>query len=400
MRNLKRIAKLSAALLAAGLLWYALAGGDHPPMAKARRDTLKIGVEVTGRLTARKSGRLGPPVVSGMYQFKIQKIAPEGEIVRTGTPVLVFDGSELQPRLAEAMAARDKSAKELEQREVQRKKEQLDQELQLAEARAKLRKVEMEANIPEQLEAALQLKKARLERDLARHELDVLTRRVAAGRREAAAEIESLRRVAERARMKVQELEQALQSLTVRAPRDGIFVLLEDWQGNKPKVGDTTWAGRLLAEIPDLTSLEGDGEITEALAGKVKTRQRANLTLDALPGVKLEGTVRRIAPNPTRRAWDDPSTVVRLQISLDSVDTEHMRPGMRFRGRIVTRVLKDVVVLPINAIHEGAEGPAVTLKTLFGTREVAVRVGALTEDAAEILGGVEPGQRVVMEESR
>ncbi len=400
MTSFKSLAKLAAALLAAGLLWFVLAGGSQPPTAKARRDTLEIGVEVTGRLTARKSGRLGPPIVSGMYQFKIQRMAPEGEAVKKGTPVLVFDGSELQPRLAEAMSAQEKSAKELEQREVQRKKEQLDQELQLAEAKAKLRKAEMAADVPEQLEAALELKKARLERDLARHELDVLTHRVAADRREAAAEIESLRRVAERARMRVQELQHALQSLAVRAPRDGIFVLLEDWQGNKPKVGDTTWAGRLLAEIPDLASLEGEGEITEALAGKVKAGQRAALTLDALPGVKLGGTVRRIAPNPTRRSWDDPSTVVRVRISLDSVDTERMRPGMRFRGRIVTHVLKDVVVLPIKAVHEGSEGPVVTLKGLLGMREVPVRVGALTEDAAEILEGVEPGQRVVLEEAR
>lgn len=365
--------------------------------ARVTRGPLRLTVAVKGRLVARKNVVLSPPMVRGMYQFKIQRITSQGQTVHRGEPVLVFDGSELRRRLADATSEMDKAEKELEQRRAQEEKQRLDDELELAEARARLRKASLAAGVPEELEAGIELRKARMEEELARREVEVLARRIAARRRQAEAEVEILARVAERAAVRVRELQEAMAALAVRAPRDGIVVLHEDWRGTTPKAGDTTWAGRALAEIPELDSLEGDGEVPEALAGRIRVGQPARLSLDALPGVELSGTVRRISPSPTRRAWDDPAAVVHLRIALDSVDVEHMRPGMRFRGELVVETLPDVLQAPLAAVHEGVEGPEVTVWRGLGWKSSRVRTGRVAGGMVELLQGPSAGTRLRLE---
>ena len=297
----------------------------------------------------------------------------------------------------DASSEMDKARKELEQRRTQAEKQRLDDELRLAEARTRLRKASLAAAVPGEIEAGIELEKARLAEALARREVEVLSRRIAARRRQTEAEVEILARVADRAALKVQELQKAMAALTVRAPRDGIVVLLEDWRGNTPKAGDTTWVGRALAAIPELDTLEGDGEVPEALAGRLRVGQKARLSLDALPGVELAGTVRRIAPSPSRRAWDDPATVVHLRIALDAVDVDRMRPGMRFRGKVVVETLPDVLQVPLAAVSEGEDGPEVTVRRGLGWRTVRVRTGRTAGARVELLQGPPAGARVRLE---
>ena len=65
----------------------------------------------------------------------------------------------------------------------------------------------------------------------------------------------------------------AVFSLTLTAPHDGIVVLERDWRGDPPRVGDTCWAGEKIGEIPDLAAMEAEmlstSAITSAMAWMV-----------------------------------------------------------------------------------------------------------------------------------
>ena len=392
-RTVIRRTAVAAALVLA--LWLALAAArPAAPRATVHRGNLEISVKVTGRLAARTSSRLGPPVIPQMYQFKISFLAPDGASVKKGQPVIRFDGTELTPKLARAQADLDTAAKELEQKKAEIEKERVDDALALAEAQARLRKARLAADLPSELTASLELAKSRLALKLAQQEVAQLGRRIDASRRADDLEVDGLERVRARAAERVEQLQRALDSLTVRAPRDGIMVLIEDWRGNKLKVGDSTWPGRGLAEIPDLASLEGDGEVPEGLAGHVAPGQRVRLALDALPGTTLSGSVRTVLGSVHRRSEEDPSPVVDVRINLNTVDTEHMRPGMRFRGEIVTERADDVMLLPLSAVRWGADGPEVVVRTVLGWRRQPVRLGRATAGEVEVLEGLRPGTKV------
>ena len=112
------------------------------------RDDLVLGVEVSGTLKAVKTDLLGPPQLRRLWRFNISHMAPEGEEVAAGTPVLAFDDSELQQRLQREMAERDAAQKRIERAETElalRRKQDL---LRLAEAQATKRKAELKAESP------------------------------------------------------------------------------------------------------------------------------------------------------------------------------------------------------------------------------------------------------------
>ncbi|HEY7817414.1 MAG TPA: hypothetical protein VIG29_04285, partial [Vicinamibacteria bacterium] len=87
-------------------------------VVEATRQDLVLTVEVEGTLRAVDDYLLGPPGVSEIWNYQIAFLAPEGEDVTAGAPVLSFDVSQLEKRLLELRAAADSAEKEIEKKEL------------------------------------------------------------------------------------------------------------------------------------------------------------------------------------------------------------------------------------------------------------------------------------------
>ena len=100
---------LAGLLLLVGAWWLtgAATGEENGDWIEVTRDDLVLGVEVTGKLHAVETTQLGPPQVKRLWEFKISYMAPEGQEVEEGTPVLGFDTTELVRRLERQQAERD-----------------------------------------------------------------------------------------------------------------------------------------------------------------------------------------------------------------------------------------------------------------------------------------------------
>src|SRR5687767_3995972 len=154
-----------------GLLALALALGCAPPQARddvvaLDRGSLVVGVDVHGTLRAVDSDRMGPPPISGIWNYKIAMMAEEGSVVQPGEPVIVFDASDLQRTLDAKIAERDAAATQLELKLAAARVARQDERLGIAEAEAELRKAKVAADVPEGLAARIDLEKARLDREL------------------------------------------------------------------------------------------------------------------------------------------------------------------------------------------------------------------------------------------
>lgn len=370
-------------------------GAAEDGTLRVRRGDLVLEVEVAGTLEAVDSHLLGPPAVPSMWNFKIASLAPEGAEVKAGTPVLRFDTSELQRLLQEKMAERDSAATELDKKRVDLERTLRDLELKLAEARARLRKAELKVDVPEGLEAANVLAGARHDRDLAAAEVDSLARRLELKRQAGRAEITALREKRDRAEERVTEIQDYVQRLTVRAPRDGTVIYVTDWRGDKRKVGDDVWQAAKVVEIPDLTRMQARGQVDESDAGRLAVGQPVRLRLDAHPESEYRGRVEEIARAVTRKDRGNPLKQVELVIALEETDPERMRPGMRFQGAVEVERAEGVVLAPAAAVRSTAAGPVAWRKTLFGAEEVHPRVGRRNEEWVEILDGLSVGTRLV-----
>jgi len=387
---------LAAAALLVHTTSFGLAGaasddGDGSALRVERGD-LVITTAVAGTLDAIDAELLGPPGIPSIWNYKIAFMAPEGSEVEAGQPVLRFDPSELQRKLQETMAERDAAATELEKSRVDLERTLRDMELQLAQARARARRARLETDVPEGLRAAKELTEARLDRDLAAHEVTSLEQRLDLERRAGDAQVTALREKRDRAEQRVAEMQEYIERMTVKAARAGTVIYVTDWRGDKKKVGDEVWQARKVLQIPDLTRMQATGQVDEADSGRLAVGQPVSLHLDAHPDTEYRGRVAEIARAVNRKDRGNPLKQVELTIALEQTDTERMRPGMRFQGEIEVERADGVLLAPAAAVRSTAAGPVALRRTLLGSERVVPEVGRRNDDWVEILGGLEEGQ--------
>lgn len=360
------------------------------------RGELVLTVDVSGKLRAVDSDRLGPPPIPDMWNFQIAMMAEEGSEVVPGAPVLAFDGSELERKLEEKLAERDAAGTQLELKQAAARVARQDEQLAIAEAQSKQRKAKVKADAPAEITAVIELEKAKRDLELAQLEIEHLVRKSKAAARRDAAEIAAWRSKHDRAVERVAMIETARQQMTVASPRNGTVIHQADWDGKKKKAGDTAWRAETVLQVVSLVQMEGDGEIDEVDIRRVAPDQPVSLRVDAQADVELRGQVRRIAKAVQRASPENPLKVAHVDISLDADAGLRLRPGMRFRGTIELERLSDVLLIPIELVSSSSGGPVVHRVITGGTEVVPVVLGARSGERVVVVEGLDEGDELVL----
>jgi len=389
-----------AIVILVGIGLIASTGGKNSGLFQVKRDEFTVEVSIGGNLEAIDSSPVGPPTIRGIYNFKVSMLAPEGVEVAEGTPVVAFDTTELLQKLRARQAEVKSSAKQIEKKEIDILKTQRDEELQTAEAEARLRRARLKTSAPSNLISGIETRQTELELERAELELESMGGHIEAARKAARAELEGLRAELRKAEADVRRIEAAIGKMTRKAPRAGVVTYVADWRGEKVKVGDTVWVSKHVVEIPDLQRMKAEGEIEEALAGRLQVGQKVSIILDAHPDRRFSGSIRDISRTVRPKSWRKPLPIVGIEISLDETDPESMRPGMHFRGSVVVKRLRDVLKIPIAAIRTENGKTFVLRKTLWGIRQAEVRPGIRNDREVVVLEGLEEGDRIVVEAPR
>lgn len=363
---------------------------------EAVREDLVIGAEIKGEMIAEESETLGSPQLLNVWRYQISQLATEGKEVKTGEMVIAFDTNELNRDLQENMAEADSARKQIEKREADLKLEKETEGLRLEEARARNRKNELKLEAPEELMGVKELEDARADFALSGKEIEYLEQKLEAIDRAADEELTILSGKLRRAEARIAELQANIAAMTVKATRDGIVVFVQDWNGEKKKVGDSAWRGEPIVEIPDLSRMKARGQIDESESGQIRLGQTVIFRLDAHPDTEIRGKIDYVGESVRRESRSIPLKVLPVEIALDRTDPEMMKPGMRFRGVVEIERIPDVVTVPLDAVFDSAEGPVVHVRGLLGTRAVEVDLGRRGRDKIEIVKGVDPGDRLLV----
>jgi hypothetical protein len=364
---------------------------------RATRGDLVTGFEVTGSLASMSSESLGAPPLDDVWEFKVSMLAPEGADVKRGQPVLGFDTTELQRRLEEKSAEADQARKQIEKERADLALRTKDERLKLAEAEARLRKASLKLDTPGDIVGINERKTAEIEFGIARRETTSARSRLEALEAAARARIGLLQSKEQQASAIVADTQSSIQQMMRTAPRDGTVVYVTNWRGEKKKVGDSTWRGELVVEIPDLNRMKADGEVDEADAGRVSVGQRVTLRLDAHPDEELHGTITTAGRTVQRkRGTQDPLKVLRVDIALDKTDPAKMRPGMRFQGTIEVGRVKNAVLVPRESVFVASDGPYVYRRGKLNVDAVPVTLGRQNDKSVEVVKGLASGDRILV----
>jgi membrane fusion protein (multidrug efflux system) len=154
-------------------------------------------------------------------------------------------------------------------------------------------------------------------------------------------------------------------------------------------LGETVTPGRDCFRVDDFDPLLARVYFPEREQNRVRLGQTAELTLDAQPGKVFPARVTIVNPMIDR-------TNGTFKVTLEVKDREGLlRPGSFARVRLTSGSFADAIVLPKKALVT-EDGDSYVFKAQGDSvNRVAVNVGAISGDTAQILAGLAPGEKVV-----
>jgi HlyD family secretion protein len=392
--------KLWPLYLAAGILLALVAVAllllNRPPAVDGER--LWFGTVERGELVREVSaaGTLIAPRIRAVTNRNAgvveQVMVLPGDAVEADSILLIMSSPDLAEDLVQARW--DLAAAEADEavQQVEVENRQLDLIAQLAQAESEHTSALIELQAQEELEQAQVFSAIEVERSRLR--VEQLKRRLEAeqARMARAPELRSAQQAAARARLarqrdKVAHLEDLVVQLQVSAGSAGII------QEVNVQEGERLSAGELVARIVDPQHLIARLRVPE--------REAAAMLVD-LP-VRLElgreviaGEVIRIDPTARDRHID-------VDVALLSNPLPSIRPDQSINGRIELERLEQIIHLPRPALAR-QEGQQLSLFVLDPNgrraRQVQVELGRLSTREAEVIDGLNPGDRVILADMR
>jgi HlyD family secretion protein len=385
----------AACVLGTVRLWSSLGGTGGVAVVEVSRGPFVREVTATGTLKAANATPIVVPPESGRQQ-KISFIAPDGARLKAGDLVVEFDPFEARREEADGRA--DLAAATAKMDKVKADGAKTSQGLGLDRDVAN---EELESAVTFQLsDEALFSRNAviesRLDKDFSAQRADLAGRKIAASEKVMATD-RTLRTIeAGKARFKIDNAEKGLRSLRILAPHDGVLVLQRSWSGNTPFVGDSVWPGQKIAEIPDLSVLEGRVFVLEADAAGLKSGLSARLSVEGHPGPAYAATVDRVEPLAKPRAQQSPVKYFETTLRLARPDPSVMSPGQRVSAVILLESVPAAVAVPRGALFE-KDGKRVVYQQVGGRFEPReVQLGPNSVSRVVIEKGLAPGDRIAL----
>ncbi len=181
-----------------------------------------------------------------------------------------------------------------------------------------------------------------------------------------------------------------LQRLKVLAPFDGTAGL------RQINVGDYLKDGTDMVNVEDIEAVLLDFRLPERFQNKIKPGQKAQVTMDAVPGRKFTAIIQAIDP-----LIDANGRSVGVRGCIDNRQMQ-LRPGMFARVNAVFGERADAMVIPEEAIvPQGGRSTAVRIvpganKDELISERVTVKIGIRQPGKVEILEGLSKGDSVVV----
>lgn len=390
-------AVLTLAIPGAWLLAGERRAADAMVVAPVKRGQFTAVVTTAGELRARQFVQITVPAggqQAGVYQIKISSIVPEGTVVKQGDVVAELDRTTVAPKLQEVSLA-------LEKAEAQYEQAMLDSTLNLSTARENIRTMELgleEKRLAKEQavyeaptvkrQAEIDYEKAQRALAQAKADYETKTEQAKAKMREVGAEVS-------RQRGLLKAVQDFIAGFTIKAPSPGMVIYAKEWNGKKRTTGSqvNVWDPGV-AQLPDLTHMESVTYVNEIDVRKVAVGQPVAITLDADPTKRLTGKVTSVANVGEQRPNAD-AKVFEVKVEVEQSDST-LRPGMTTGNAIETLKVADALFVPLEAL--GSEGGLSFVYKLLGGRVVKQEVvtGAMNDDEAIILRGLEPDDRVLL----
>jgi HlyD family secretion protein len=402
-KSRKKMLAGAALLVVGGLVFGAFRLANSAvnfPMADVKRKEFVDYLEVKGEIKAIRSAVIAAPYGAGDLQ--ILRLVDNATKVNKGDFLVEFDATTVKQKLAEDQSAVKSAEAEIQQsRAASRLKEEQDVTDAMT-AKYDTEKARMDASKQEIL-SVIEGEQAKLKLADAEQKQKETEAKLKADRASALSDLTSKKQKHDQAAFQVELDQRALESLTLRAPLDGVVALQNHWQPQGSpttfKPGDRAWPGAAIAELPDGSALKIAARVEEAERGQLKLGQSATVRVDALPDRSFDGHVDAISPTASLdfgSGWPVPRNFA-VELGLAGSDAR-LTPGMGATVRIAVTRVPDGIVIPTNALFRKAGRTVVYVRRGSKFEETPVEVSRQSGDEALVAKGLQPGERLALKD--
>lgn len=325
-------------------------GPARPTTATVIQTNIDFAVNAAGEITPAEQVSVRPEI-----NGRIEKLPVDlGDQVKKGDLLFKLDDAELQNQKASSTTAIERANLELTkaQRDFQRARQLLDDKL-----------------ISQEL-----YDDAKTTYELAKNSLD-------------------------RSQKELAILEERLTKTEVRAPFDCTVLTRPVSIGQAVSGSGGVSGGTEVLTIADLTSMVINAHVNQADVPRLRENQSVEVTVEAVPGLRVTGTVERIAPQATIK---NNIKGFASRIVLKNVD-RRVRPGMTANIKIPVASADNVTAVPLAAVFtersrdSGRFERFVFVKDGENLTKRNVKVGVSDYFYAEVQEGLAPGEIVSLE---
>jgi RND family efflux transporter MFP subunit len=349
------VAAVVVATVAAVAAWWGL----REPVVEVRvaavsgrqAGTAAAVLNASGYVTARRRATVSSKVTGKVVEVNVE----EGMEVREGQVLARLDDSSARAALALAEAQAEAARRAV-----------LENEVQLAKARGLATPADLDA---------------------ARAAVD-----------STAARIEALRQQVTVAERQVDVQRTELDNMIIRAPFSGVAISRVAQPGEmvSPVSAGGGFTRTGISTIVDMRSLEIEVEVSESYINRVRPDQAATAVLDAYPDWQIPAHVITTIP-----AADRQKATVLVRLGFDELDPRIL-PDMGVKvtflrqddGEVAPRA---VALVPKSAVRPDGDRSVVFLLQGDVVERRAVATGGTDGDRLEVLAGLQPGDRVVLD---
>lgn len=340
--------------------------------------------------TISASGRVVPAleeIINSPIHTRIVEVYKKGgDSVDVGTPILKLDLQSTETEYKKMLDEEQMRQYKLDQLRVNSQTKLSDMAMQIKVSGMKLNRMEVELRNERYLDSlgagtTDKVRQAELSYQVAQLEYEQLRQRYANEQEVAAAELKVQELDLNIFRKSLSEKKRTLDDAQLRSPRKAVLTYINN------QIGAQVSEGEQVAVISDLSHYKVEGEVADTYGDRVAPGGKAIVKIG---NDKLEGVVGNVTPLSK-------NGVISFTVQLADDNHRRLRSGLKTEVYVMSAVKDDVVRVGNGAFYVGSGVYELFVCGADDDELVKreVRLGDANFDYVEVLGGLQPGDRVV-----
>ncbi|WP_370866275.1 efflux RND transporter periplasmic adaptor subunit [Bacteroides nordii] len=351
-------------------------------LSTVEKGTIEVSVSASGKVAPAFEEIITSPINSRI----VEVYRRGGDSVDVGTPILKLDLQSTETEYKKLLDEEQMRRYKLDQLRVNNQTKLSDMAMQIKVSAMKLNRMKVELRNEHYLDSlgagtTDKVRQAELSYNVAQLEYEQLKQQYNNEKQVAAAELQVQELDFNIFRKNLAEMKRTLDDAQIRSPRKAILTYINN------QVGAQVPQGGQLAIISDLSHFKVEGEIADTYGDRVAAGGKAIVKIGT---EKLEGVVSSVTPLSK-------NGVISFSVQLVDDNNRRLRSGLKTDVYVMNAVKEDVMRIA-NASYYVGRGEY-ELFVMTAEDEIVkrkVQLGDSNFEYAEVVSGLQPGDRVVV----